>query len=87
MNPHALIVSDVYFPRVNGVSTSIRSFREDLARQGMPSTLVAPAYGEQTPQGEVDILRVASRAVPFASSFVSQPPAATIFGSGCSAAW
>ena len=65
MNPHALIVSDVYFPRVNGVSTSIRSFREDLARQGMPSTLVAPAYGEQTPQGEVDILRVASRAVPF----------------------
>ncbi len=27
-----LFVSDVYFPRVNGVSTSIRTFRGDLAR-------------------------------------------------------
>ena len=41
---HPLFVSDVYFPRVNGVSTSIRSFRQDLARLGHASTLVAPDY-------------------------------------------
>ena len=29
-----LFVSDVYFPRVNGVSTSIRTFRADLAQLG-----------------------------------------------------
>ena len=29
-----LFVSDVYFPRVNGVSTSIRTFRGDLAQLG-----------------------------------------------------
>ena len=32
--PHPLFVSDVYFPRVNGVSTSIRSFRQDLHPAG-----------------------------------------------------
>ena len=31
----ALLVSDVYFPRVNGVSTSIRTFRQDLAACGV----------------------------------------------------
>ena len=42
-----LFVSDVYFPRVNGVSTSIRTFRGDLARSGVETTLVAPAYPER----------------------------------------
>jgi 1,2-diacylglycerol 3-alpha-glucosyltransferase len=68
MSPHALIVSDVYFPRVNGVSTSIRSFREDLERLGMPSTLVAPGYGSAdaaAADSAQRILRVPSRAVPF----------------------
>ena len=61
-----LIVSDVYFPRVNGVSTSIRSFREDLARQGVASTLVAPDHGAHSRQAvEPDVLRVPSRPVPF----------------------
>ena len=39
-----LFVSDVYFPRVNGVSTSIRTFRADLARLGVETMLVAPEY-------------------------------------------
>lgn len=30
-----LLISDVYFPRVNGVSTSIRTFRQDLAAHGV----------------------------------------------------
>lgn len=66
MNPRTLIVSDVYFPRVNGVSTSIRSFREDLACLGFASTLVAPDYcsaGARAP--EADVRRVPARAVPF----------------------
>ena len=39
-----LFISDVYFPRVNGVSTSIRTFREDLAGEGVETLLVAPEY-------------------------------------------
>jgi 1,2-diacylglycerol 3-alpha-glucosyltransferase len=67
MNPHPLVVSDVYFPRVNGVSTSIRSFREDLSRQGIESTLVAPDYGSEGAQvnsPSADVRRVPARAVP-----------------------
>ena len=30
-----LMVSDVYFPRVNGVSTSIETFRQALAAEGV----------------------------------------------------
>ena len=39
-----LFVSDVYFPRVNGVSTSIATFRDDLAALGVETTLVVPQY-------------------------------------------
>ena len=42
--PRVLMVSDVYFPRVNGVSTSIQTFRRDLAALGCESVLIAPAY-------------------------------------------
>jgi glycosyltransferase involved in cell wall biosynthesis len=58
-----LMISDVYFPRVNGVSTSIRTFRHELARLGHQVDLVAPDY----PAGcapEEGIFRVRSRAVP-----------------------
>jgi 1,2-diacylglycerol 3-alpha-glucosyltransferase len=54
----------VYFPRVNGVSTSIRSFRHDLKAQGIASTLVVPEYSEPTAPEE-DVLRVPARPVPF----------------------
>jgi hypothetical protein len=58
-----LHVSDVYFPRVNGVSTSIRTFRTELARMGHESVLVCPAYPVTAPDGP-DIVRVPARYVP-----------------------
>src|SRR5919109_3379355 len=39
-----LMISDVYFPRVNGVSTSIQTFRRDLDAIGCESWLIVPAY-------------------------------------------
>jgi glycosyltransferase involved in cell wall biosynthesis len=58
-----LYVSDVYFPRVNGVSTSIQTFRGELARLGHDTVLVAPAY--PAPHADdAGIVRIASRAVP-----------------------
>ena len=59
-----LFISDVYFPRVNGVSTSIRTFRADLRDAGVDTVLVAPAYGESTGKDEPGVLRVASGRVP-----------------------
>jgi 1,2-diacylglycerol 3-alpha-glucosyltransferase len=44
-----LFVSDVYFPRVNGVSTSIRTFRGDLLSCEVETTLVAPGYTPRSP--------------------------------------
>ncbi len=58
-----LLVSDVYFPRVNGVSTSLRTFRHDLAACGVETLLVAPQY-VGTDAGESNVLRVASAGVP-----------------------
>ena len=65
-----LMLSDVYFPRVNGVSTSIRTFAEGLAAQGHRVTLVAPDYGVEG-QAEVDgkepfeIIRLPARTIFF----------------------
>lgn len=60
---HVLMISDVYFPRVNGVSTSIQTFRDGLAEEKVRVTLVAPAYPAD-PRIEPDIVRLPSRAVP-----------------------
>jgi glycosyltransferase involved in cell wall biosynthesis len=57
-----LMVSDVYFPRVNGVSTSIETFRRTLARLGVEVRLVVPCYGDE-PE-EAGVIRVAGRPVP-----------------------
>ena len=57
-----LMVSDVYFPRVNGVSTSIETFRRTLAEQDVEVRLVVPRYGDE-PE-EAGIIRVAGRPVP-----------------------
>ncbi len=56
-----LMVSDVYFPRINGVSTSIETFRESLPEHGIETRLVVPRYGAEpeTP----GITRVPSRPV------------------------
>ncbi len=57
-----LMVSDVYFPRVNGVSTSIETFRQTLAGQGVEVRLVVPRYGNEP--DEPGIVRVGGRPVP-----------------------
>jgi 1,2-diacylglycerol 3-alpha-glucosyltransferase len=59
-----LFISDVYFPRVNGVSTSIRTFRGDLAAAGVETTLVVPEYGKPADDEDPDIVRVPSAGVP-----------------------
>jgi len=60
-----LYVSDVYFPRVNGVSTSIRTFRQDLATCGVETLLVVPSYVQSgAPPDEPGIMRVPSSGVP-----------------------
>lgn len=59
-----LMLSDVYFPRVNGVSTSIQTFRRQLQELGHEVWLVAPEYGEPTTD-EQGIERVVSRRVLF----------------------
>jgi 1,2-diacylglycerol 3-alpha-glucosyltransferase len=58
-----LFISDVYFPRVNGVSTSIRTFRQDLAAHGIDTQLVAPRY-EGTADEEPGVLGVPAARVP-----------------------
>ncbi len=58
-----LLISDVYFPRVNGVSTSIQTLRGELLKAGHQVTLVAPDYGQT--DVELDIVRVPGRRVPF----------------------
>lgn len=62
-----LMISDVYFPRINGVSTSIETFRHALAEQGIEVDVVAPAYpGPNTDTGDdARITRVPARRVPF----------------------
>jgi len=59
-----LMISDVYFPRVNGVSTSIQTFRRELAALGHQVDLIAPEYPGAQDAGE-SAIRVASRYVPF----------------------
>jgi 1,2-diacylglycerol 3-alpha-glucosyltransferase len=65
----ALLISDVYFPRVNGVSTSLATFRRDLPEYGVTTTLVAPHYPQQEAAShgampQEDLVRVASAAIP-----------------------
>jgi glycosyltransferase involved in cell wall biosynthesis len=57
------MISDVYFPRINGVSTSIQTFRQELHQLGHEVTLIAPAYNVETPD-EHNIIRIASRYLP-----------------------
>lgn len=57
-----LMVSDVFFPRVNGVSTSIQTFRGKLAACGVDVQLVVPQYGDEAP--EPGVIRVKGRPLP-----------------------
>ena len=67
-----LMLSDVYFPRINGVSTSIRASVKSLVRAGHAVTLVAPDYGNPAQQqrdtefgDRFEVLRVPSRGIFF----------------------
>lgn len=59
-----LFISDVYFPRINGVSTSIETFRRELRELGHTVHLIAPDYPGSS-SDESDIMRVPSRQLPF----------------------
>ncbi|MCW8901714.1 MAG: glycosyltransferase [Gammaproteobacteria bacterium] len=61
-----LMISDVYFPRINGVSTSIKSFRDELIAQGHEVILIAPEYPADNKIQYVDdinIMRIKSQQV------------------------
>jgi 1,2-diacylglycerol 3-alpha-glucosyltransferase len=59
-----LFISDVYFPRVNGVSTSIRTFISQLKILGHQVDLIAPDYGSSnTPENFVK--RIPARSIYF----------------------
>ncbi|HEY2395743.1 MAG TPA: glycosyltransferase [Rudaea sp.] len=60
-----LMLTDVYFPRVNGVSSSIRTFAREAVRQGHSVTIVAPQYQKNQDDGEFEIIRLASRVIFF----------------------
>jgi glycosyltransferase involved in cell wall biosynthesis len=62
-----LMLSDVYFPRVNGVSTSIQTFRRQLAQLGHETLLIAPEYGGGGAPADLEpgILRIPSHQILF----------------------
>ena len=57
-----LMVSDVYFPRINGVSTSMETFRRALASEGVEVRLTVPRY-DREPE-EPGIVRVDGSRLP-----------------------
>ncbi|MEI6415117.1 MAG: glycosyltransferase [Pseudomonadota bacterium] len=57
-----LMISDVYFPRINGVSTSIETFRSQLTPLGIETLLIAPRYGSEP--DEPGIFRISARPLP-----------------------
>ena len=59
------MLSDVFFPRVNGVSTSIQTYRTDLLALGHECLLVAPEYPGADHSSDVEPMqRIPSRQVP-----------------------
>jgi glycosyltransferase involved in cell wall biosynthesis len=59
-----LFISDVFFPRVNGVSTSINTFATELRALGHQVTLIAPSYTDEDKEEEW-IVRVPSHKIYF----------------------
>ncbi|MDH5571716.1 MAG: glycosyltransferase [Gammaproteobacteria bacterium] len=65
---HILMISDVYFPRVNGVSTSIHTFIAEHKKLGNKVTLVCPDYSNHKNiyyDIENDIIRLPSKHIMF----------------------
>ncbi|ADI28643.1 glycosyltransferase [Methylotenera versatilis] len=59
-----LFISDVYFPRINGVSTSIRTFVLQMQNLGHEVHLIAPDYDVVT-EDEAWIKRIPARSIYF----------------------
>lgn len=59
-----LFISDVYFPRINGVSTSMETYHRNLRLLGHIVHVIAPDYSLPS-SDETDIMRVPSRRLPF----------------------
>ena len=59
-----LFISDVYFPRINGVSTSIRTFVLQMQNLGHEVHLIAPDYDVAT-EDESWIKRIPARSIYF----------------------
>jgi 1,2-diacylglycerol 3-alpha-glucosyltransferase len=59
-----LKISDVYFPRVNGVSTSIRTFAREFSHSGHEVQLIAPHYPSPGMDEPFEVLRMPSRYLP-----------------------
>lgn len=62
---NVLMLSDVYFPRVNGVSTSMQTACRELVRMGHAVTVVAPDYGGTDEPCDFEIFRLPSRKIFF----------------------
>jgi 1,2-diacylglycerol 3-alpha-glucosyltransferase len=60
-----LMLSDVYFPRVNGVSASMQTYVRELRRLGHSVTIVAPDYGSPDQIDDDELMRVPSRVIFF----------------------
>lgn len=60
-----LMISDVYFPRVNGVSTSIETTRHALEKLGHEVTLIVPDYPQQEESTDTHVIRIPARKVLF----------------------
>lgn len=64
-----LFISDVYFPRINGVSTSINTFVKQMQNLGHEVHLIAPEYGQATQvdatSSELWIKRIPARSIYF----------------------
>ncbi len=58
-----LMISDVYFPRVNGVSTSIETTRHALEKLGHEVTLIVPDYPQQNDCTDPHVLGIPARKV------------------------
>ncbi|MCG8379550.1 MAG: glycosyltransferase, partial [Proteobacteria bacterium] len=59
-----LMISDVFFPRVNGVSTSIKTFYNELTGLGHEVMLIAPEYPQEKEPYDW-IHRIPSHFIPF----------------------
>lgn len=59
-----LMISDVFFPRVNGVSTSIQTFTDSFLAEGHQVTLIAPDYPEEH-LADFPIIRIPASKLPF----------------------